>query len=77
MELLIRTKDITGGRLRSFFGAIEDWNWHLSIQGSMSRLLRSFFGAIEDWNNMLDHVEKLTPSLRSFFGAIEDWNLRN
>ena len=36
--------------LRSFFGAIEDWNlWGLVILADVLGL-RSFFGAIEDWN---------------------------
>ena len=38
------------GRLRSFFGAIEDWNIILNCCCVTHPKLRSFFGAIEDWN---------------------------
>ena len=37
-------------RLRSLFGAIEDWNVSTLIDELSLILLRSLFGAIEDWN---------------------------
>ena len=37
-------------KLRSFFGAIEDWNPILRFIDIRIKL-RSFFGAIEDWND--------------------------
>ena len=37
-------------RLRSLFGAIEDWNSIFAFCLSMGEILRSLFGAIEDWN---------------------------
>ena len=40
--------------LRSFFGAIEDWNFAIGIPISTAIVLRSFFGAIEDWNTCSD-----------------------
>ena len=42
--------DALGFKLRSFFGAIEDWNPPVATCRVGSGKLRSFFGAIEDWN---------------------------
>ena len=36
--------------MRSFFGAIEDWNNRGLTEDFLAYALRSFFGAIEDWN---------------------------
>ena len=38
--------------LRSFFGAIEDWNISVCLLLQNTLRLRSFFGAIEDWNRI-------------------------
>ena len=60
--------------LRSFFGAIEDWNCDDFVDFGIGEIaLRSFFGAIEDWNHYC-HLQSQVKTLRSFFGAIEDWN---
>ena len=37
-------------RLRSLFGAIEDWNVLTVSHEKVITKLRSLFGAIEDWN---------------------------
>ena len=37
-------------KLRSLFGAIEDWNMITAQLRDSRHVLRSLFGAIEDWN---------------------------
>ena len=59
--------------MRSFFGAIEDWNFCFNDR-PIGFELRSFFGAIEDWNFQVGQRYVGGLQLRSFFGAIEDWN---
>ena len=60
-------------RLRSLFGAIEDWNvgaLAASHPNAIAVALRGDRG-LEPLNNMLLNFLAL---LRSLFGAIEDWN---
>jgi hypothetical protein len=60
-------------KLRSPFGAIEDWNTFFTLFYWIVKL-RSPFGAIEDWNNLACSDGLPSYWLRSPFGAIEDWN---
>ena len=62
-------------RLRSFFGAIEDWNQSLKALGhsqtQIAIVLRGDRGLEQNYH----HYNKTRgQGLRSFFGAIEDWN---
>ena len=61
--------------LRSFFGAIEDWNRlieRVKVCTNIAIVLRGDRGLELEVGQTIGHCRR---GLRSFFGAIEDWNM--